>query len=551
MKRTFFFSLTLLVLFSSSGFAQVRALGSNVLRLGTGETTDNDDITLRKRYFEEIANARIFFENFSVGLRYEMSDPSEVGKNFQGIRRRWIEYRKDDLTLQAGHTYMTVGRGLSVNMFESRPINYDSWIDGFSGSYEYSVAKDVIDIRPSLGVKAFAGNLDFVDIVDTKKPIQHIKSQGVSSTIGLFNKKLNIGLGFVQAFTSVDEQGPGGIKTTLREVNQPEISLSFITDNLEGYFGFTEMRSYLSQIFSKPASADQTGQAMYGALSYSNEEFALTAEYKNYRYFLGPTGKPNENYFGKLPISNPPEVYKEFTYTTITRTTHAVNFNDELGFQVEANITAIPNFTITLNAAASSRHNGYTDVLDSSGLPTGKGAISVLPKLNDVAYYPFWEMFGEVEYEFGGLNYIKIFGHRRNNVIAYSGSKADEKRATTFGAKLQYATTKNQSLLAILEVQDLYDSNRDTNEHKLSNLLFSAQYSFNPHITFGGIFDFSTWYEVSRHIWPQAFVSFRIGSAHTVLASYGAERGGINCSGGVCRYVPAFKGFRFGLTSQL
>lgn len=551
MKRLFFFCFAVLTACSSTGFGQVRALGSNSLRLGSGET-DNNILLQRKRYFEEIANARVFFENFSVGLRYEMSDPSEVGQNFQGIRRRWIEYRKDDLTLQAGHTYMLFGRGLSVNMFESRPINYDSWIDGFSGSYEYTLSKEITDLHPSLGVKAFAGNLDFTNIVDTTKPIEYVKSQGVQSTIGLFNKKLNIGLGFVQAFTSMNEQLFGRVVTTTREVNQPEISLAFITESLEGYFGFTEMRSQLTKVFGNLDSAHQTGQAMYGALSYSSEDFGLTAEYKNYRYFVHAPGAPNEKYLGKLPITNPPEVYKEFTYTTITRTTHAVNFNDELGFQIEANISAIPDFTITLNAAASSRHNGYTDVIDSiTKLPTGKGAISVFPEFKDLAYFPFWEMFGEVEYEMGDLNYIKVFGHRRSDVIAFSGSQPDHKRSTTFGAKFQYATTKNQSLLAILEVQDMFDSQRELNDHKLNNLYFSAQYSFNPIITFGGVFDFSTWYEANRHIWSQAFVSFRIGSAHTVLASYGAERAGINCSGGVCRYIPEFKGFRFGLTSQL
>ncbi|HEY6172529.1 MAG TPA: DUF6029 family protein [Candidatus Kapabacteria bacterium] len=42
-----------------------------------------------------------------------------------------------------------------------------------------------------------------------------------------------------------------------------------------------------------------------------------------------------------------------------------------------------------------------------------------------------------------------------------------------------------------------------------------------------------------------------MGSSHTLLVSYGAERGGLNCTGGVCRVVPAFEGFRVGLTSQL
>src|SRR5205085_2267154 len=115
--------------------------------------------------------------------------------------------------------------------------------------------------------------------------------------------------------------------------------------------------------------------------------------------------------------------------------------------------------------------------------------------------------------------------------------------------KVQYQTTTTQSLLAIFEHQWMYDVAKPLNGHHLLNELFSVQYSFDPIITFGGILDYSTQDEGSRHFWPQAFVSFRIGGAHSVLASYGAERGGLNCSGGICRVVPAFNGLRFTLTS--
>ena len=69
---------------------QVQALGSNLLRVGDGFTGEGDS-RIRKHYLEEIANARIFFKNLSIGLRYEMDDPSEVGRSFQGLRRRWEE----------------------------------------------------------------------------------------------------------------------------------------------------------------------------------------------------------------------------------------------------------------------------------------------------------------------------------------------------------------------------------------------------------------------------------------------------------------------------
>jgi hypothetical protein len=82
------------------------------------------------------------------------------------------------------------------------------------------------------------------------------------------------------------------------------------------------------------------------------------------------------------------------------------------------------------------------------------------------------------------------------------------------------------------------------------NELLTVQYSL-PIVNFGGIFDFSTRYEKPHHIWAQGFVSVRIGDSHTALLSYGSERGGLNCTGGICRVVPAFEGLRFTLTSQI
>lgn len=544
LVKTFAFILVL-VFSSLTAEAQVRILGSNSLRLGFGETDDGTSI-YAKRYLEEIANARIFYEGITVGIRYELSDPSEVGQNFNGLRRRWIEYKRDGLEVQAGSTYALYGRGLMLNLFESRPLNYDTWVDGFSGSYELKASKDEIDFQPSIKVSAIGGNLTFIPVADTNDPDQHIKLQAISSTIGLLNKKLTIGAGFTQAFVNIDGTSFGNTVTTSREVNQPEVNLSFITDNVEGFIGFTEMRSTITQFRSNPLIYTAKGQGVYGSLSYTGDEFGITGEYKDYRYFVHKQGADYESFLSKLPITSPPEVYKEFTYTTISRTTHAVNFDDELGFQLEANITAVPEMNITLYGAGSSRH-----LSSSTDTNVVHENVSGIPNLSDDSYYPFWEYFAEAEYTFGDLDYLKGFFHRRSDVIAYNGEHADSKRSSTFGLKLQYQTTHNQSLLTSIEIQDMYDSQRAENEHKLMNLLFVAQYSFNPLITFGGQFDFTTWYGKSRHIWPQAFASVRIGSSHTLLVSYGAERGGLNCTGGVCRVVPAFEGFRVGLTSQL
>ena len=524
-------------LYSAPAPGQVTAIGSNLLRTGSGQSDDQVLGSQSKRYLEEIANARIFFDNITIGLRYETDDPSEVGSSFQGLRRRWIEYNKDQLVLQAGSVSALYGRGLAINAFESRPINYDSWLDGIKGNYAYKWSKDDWALEPSLAIKMIAGTLAFRPIPPADTTILNISARAVSSEFGFLGKKIILGTSFVQAFTNTSETFANIDKVTLREVNQPEVYLNFLAGSVEGFFEFTEMRSNVYQLKNIDTSISKTGNAFYGSLSYAGKNYGLTLEYKNYSYFVHSGATSDQNYFSKLPISSPPEVYKEYTYASLTRTTHAVNFDDELGFQIEANITAIPEYTITLNCAASSQHD------PGGGSP-------VVPKLSDNNFLPFWETFAEVEHDLGGLNYIRLFAHRRSNTISVNTFSADIQRSTTVGGKFQYETARSQSILTSVEHQWMFDTEKPLNGHELINELLTLQYSINS-ISFGGILDYSTQDELHRHLWPQGFISFHIGGSHTILASYGAERGGLNCTGGICRYIPAFNGLRLTVTSQL
>lgn len=525
----------------------VTATGSNLLRIGSGRSAADNDVETRKRYFEEIANARIFFDNLSIGLRYEMDDPSEIGRSFQGLRRRWIQYKKDRVELQAGDVTALFGRGLAVNLFESRPLNYDTWLDGLYGHYEYLWPKEEIDLRPSIGVQGVAGRLDFFDIlhdIDDPNPDLKLSARAINAEFGLFGKKLLVGTSFLQAFTDAERMVILSKRLTQREVNQPEIYVNFVTGEFEAFLQFTEARSYIGKLDNKDTAMTHKGQAMYGSLSYANENFGLTVEYKDYRYNMRSSAL-QPTYFNKLPISSPPEAYREHVYTSISRLTHAVNFNDEFGWQTELNITAIPQVDITLNAAASSSHRAFGEIRDSNGTRSVQlETMRIVPEFTDIRYKPFWDIFAEAEYALGDLDYVRLGFHRTSNT-----DNLYTKLATTLLAKLQFATTNTQSFQAILEHQWMYDEGSPPEFRKYLNEMITVQYSM-PALNFGGLFDYSTNYSKKKHIWPQAFVSLRIGDAHNLLVSYGSERGGINCTGGICRVVPAFDGLRATMTSQ-
>jgi hypothetical protein len=561
------FSLALATPVIAQQSDDVHASGSNLLRVGSGSTEDVQNALYPKRYFEEIANARLFYQYFSIGLRYEMDDPSEVGRSYQdrNFRKRWISYRKDDLDLQAGDVSALFGRGLALNLFESRPLNYDSWLDGAYGKTELKIPKSLVDANMAVTLKGIGGQEDFYPVptstgADTLP--SHISARAIDAEFSLYRHKLILGAAFLQAFTQGDLGAAGN--TSTREVNQPDFYADMNVGEFQGFFEWTQNRSNVNELLPYTAidSADyhnlyHKGNSYYGAISYANSDFGLNFEYKNYGYYIHNriSSSPDavfEGAFSKLPISSPPEVYKDFVFGSIVRSNHPVFFDDELGAQLEATITAIPHYTIDLYGAASSSHNKY----NVAGVAVD--SVSLIPKVNDWGYYPFWEAYGEVEWNFtpdNDLNYLRFAVHRRSDVIAYVpvDSSAEIKMSTTVAAKLQYETTPNQSVLAIVEHQWMFDGSRPA-DHRTLNDMITLQYSYNPYITFGGILDMSIQYELGpyhiENTWPQGFVSTRLGTSHTLLVSYGAERAGINCTGGICRYVPAFKGLRLTLTSQ-
>ncbi len=586
IKRVLRFLLPFLGLIAGpmAGFAQdsanVSATGSNLFRYGTGTTTNGFGSPIDKQYLEEIADAHIFYQNFQLGLRCELDDPSEVGRSYPAtlgetqqpeFRRRWLAWKNEDVDLQVGDVSALFGRGLAINLFESRPLNYDSWLDGVFGKGEYEIPKTILDLDASIKVQAVGGEETFFPVDTTQLPM-NITARSANAEFGFLKRKFVLGATFVQASTSTSQpEAANSVATTARKVDEPDLYADLNTGEFEAFAEWTENRTNVNELLGAPIDTNHTGYATYGSLSYSNSFLGLTFDYKNYSYFLHDPGDLYTNVFSKLPIASPPEVYKDFTFTSITRTTHAVNFDDELGYQLEANITAIPQWFIDLDAAASSSHDKY----NSSGVAIEN--TSVLPILSDQGFYPFWEAYAEAEWDFdkaNDLNFVKIAIHHRNDLIAYSASSAsatDDRWTTTIAGKVQYETASNQSFLGILEHQWEYDGSLQTSDKQRINELLTLQYSFDPTISFGAIFDYalycdngplaideSTFGGWNLHLWgnavldhlPEFFASLRIGQSHALQVSYGAERGGLICTGGICRVLPPFDGFRFTLTSQ-
>ncbi len=123
--------------------------------------------------------------------------------------------------------------------------------------------------------------------------------------------------------------------------------------------------------------------------------------------------------------------------------------------------------------------------------------------------------------------------------------------------------SSTDNLHAILELQQIYDSRKVTTTNdslgiaaydgRFQNALLTLEYSKSPLWTLSTRLEYTTTEteQAGQQFWPVVGGTYRIGSAHTLGLQYGSERGGVVCTGGVCRLINPFTGFRLSLVSKL
>ena len=105
-----------------------------------------------------------------------------------------------------------------------------------------------------------------------------------------------------------------------------------------------------------------------------------------------------------LPFQNPPTALKQQTSVLTSRISHPVDFNDDVGMQLD--IIAVPNerLLFSFNAAISSRHYGFYDADTSSKINFAaiKRKLDFLPSFSE-SLSPNIELSAEAEYDIGQI----------------------------------------------------------------------------------------------------------------------------------------------------
>jgi hypothetical protein len=517
---------------------------SNYFRYGTGRETVGL-LTQTRDYVENLTDTRLALYDFTVGFRLLYDAPPEYGVEFQGLRKRYVEFARDDLALRAGDSYSLFGKGLALNLFENRTLAFDTGIDGLKAEYKTRMMRIV----------ATGGDITYRDILDLSRT-EHYRLRAATLELQPY-PFLMIGASLVSGKSDFP---PPSFPREAAQFDIPEFFGRAEIADLTLMIEYAEKRTTVYG-----TDGTHKGTAFYGSVSYAGEGLGLSLEYKDYRYGIAdPYQRTNPNRATRaLAFQNAPIAHKEYSQTLLSRYPHIIDFNDEVGYHLDLDYVLEDQLTGSFSAALASRHYSFSPTGDTSaiflpvyGSTARKG--SFLPTLSP-AYSPFWEVYADLQYylEEGGNDYVMLALSRRSEEFAdelaaslQGKAKVDAVRLTTVVAAGQYTLGDSWVVKGECEQQWVRED-KNIGVPEFQNHLVALGLSHSPSYSVMVRCEWSSDEGTAdgSKSWFAVDAGYKLGDHHNITLTVGADRGGQVCANGVCRVVNPFHGVRIAVLS--
>ncbi|NUM49773.1 MAG: hypothetical protein HUU48_01540 [Flavobacteriales bacterium] len=477
--------------------------------------------------------------NFEAGIRYEsylnalQGFPTAYKGN--GIPFKYVSFHKDNLSMTAGNFYEQFGSGMILRAYESRGLGYDNAFEGFRASYKPIngvVLKGLIGKQR----KYFTTSEGIVRGVDGEINISEL-----SDSLADMKTKIILGGSFVSKFQADQNSQfvlPENVGSWAGRMNIINGGINFYTE-------------YVYKI--NDPSADngfiyKPGDALLTQISYSTKGFGISL-----------SGKRNDNMSFRserdaaltdVLINYIPTLTKQHTYNLLaTLYPYATQPNGEVGYQAEANYQFKKESFLGGKYGTSLLVN-YSEVrnLDTIRLndeTTNRiGYTSDYFGFNGQVY--FKELYAEITKKFskkvkGTFAYanqifnIEVIQGKPGKPTIYSNTAIID---ITYKINLKHAIrTELQALLTKQDKQDWATA--------------LIEYTFSPHwfVAVMDQYNYGNKKTQERVHYYNGSVGY-VNKGNRFMVTYGRQRAGIFCVGGVCRNVPAANGLIFTVTSS-
>ncbi len=480
---------------------------------------------------------------FTVGVRYEAYLNPMKGYDAEykgnGVPYRFANYKKDELEITVGNFYDQFGNGLIFRAYEEKTLGIDNSIDGIQ--VKYSPVKGI-------NLKGLAGNQrlywskskGILRGVDAEILVNDLcKRMAESKT------RIMVGGSFISKFQADNP-------TFKYKLPENVAAMAGRFDISRGNFGLSGEYAYkmndpnaINQYIYKP------GEAMLITGSFSKKGLGIILAAKridnmSFRTDRNITGNP-------LTISYLPALTRQHSYALTSVYPYATQPNGEIGYfaQIEYlfkkgsflggkyGTDVSINFS-KVNALDKKAVNDTTAIDESGTL----GYTSPFFALGKAVYFHDFNI--DITHKFnkkwkGIFTYI----NQSYNIEVVEGHTGDPMvYADIFVADLTYKFNDKHALRC--EFQSL-----TTRQDKGDWAAIVAEYTFAPRwfVSAMDLFNYGNEDSEKQLHYYLGSVGYTKGPTRIAL-SYGRQREGIICVGGVCRQVPASNGLQISITSS-
>jgi len=515
-----------------------------------------------KSLLNSYMNVYYTHDNFRAGLRVESYLPRIQGYPAEfdgtGIGMRYVGYSNQFVDITAGNFYEQFGNGLTLRIYEDRVLGYDNALDGIRIKLKPHKA---ITIKGVYGYQRLAfrnQNVNGEGLIrgaDAEVSINELIPSLENNALSI-----NLGTSLVSKF-----QLDADDKLVLPEnvgVYGTRIGLRYKGFSLDGEY--VEKSQDPSQdndyIYNK-------GTAVIINAGYSQKGLGILLSAKsvdNMSFRSDRTKTLQTALINYLPALNKTHTYNLVSslYPYATQPTGEIALQAEVVYTAKRGTLVGGKYGTTFQFNASTAHQPKRTIsptynIDSTGIRYttqmfSMGASSYWTDINFSISKKFSKQWNAI------LNYYYI---ALNNDVASVTKQPGTISANIAVLELGYKLQKQSSLRA--EVQMLVVNRVDSLDQRVkmnakgykrasdngdwATLLL--EYTINSHwmVSVMDQYNFGHYNKSLREHHPYVTTAYIIGSTR-IMASYGRQRAGMFCVGGVCRFVPASNGLTLTFT---
>jgi hypothetical protein len=498
---------------------------------------------------------------FSAGVRFESYNPPLIGYlpgyKGSGVPYRFARYQHKDIDITVGNFYEQFGSGITLRAYENRGLLYDNALDGMRVIF---TPKNGITLKGLVGkqrtyfslspgvVRGIDGEVNFMELFD--------------SILGKSKTKVIIGGSFVSKY-QVDQDPtlvlPENVGTSAGRLAIIRGGFNF---NAEYAYKINDP-SYQNKFSYKP------GQALIASTSYGTNGFSVMFSGK---MLDNMSFRSDRNATNTIDMINyHPDFSKFHTYSLMAYYPYATQPNGEVGgtgeiqYKVKKGTWLGGKYGMDITLNASSYFG-----LDTIGIAPIKDT------LNNLKYTTNYGKLGKAYYRDVNIEITKKFSKQLKMTFMYANQFLNQ-------SIVQFNTLDKEehpdvlSHIGVIDITWRYKTGKairfesqgffgkydykeqskntsaETNITNNTGSWVSELIEWTPSthwsITLADQYNYNNPVIAKRVHYYFAMIGYVNGPTR-ISVSYGRQRQGIFCAGGVCRFVPASSGLSISISSS-